>query len=86
MQPIQHPLCNDVLRRPEGMTEDQCGDLPIAREEIDGVPYVWSFWQPEPEELEAINEGKPVALRFVGVTHPPVSVNVLAGHGATCEK
>jgi hypothetical protein len=73
MNPIQHPACNDVLRRPEGMTEEECGDLHIRRE--DG--RVWSFWKPNAEERAALAIGAPVALQVVGVTHPPLAVCVL---------
>jgi hypothetical protein len=76
MTPTAHPLCNDVLRKPEGMTDEQCGDLPIRRE--DG--YVWSFWKPEAEELLALNNGGSVALAIMGATHPPVSVQATHPH------
>lgn len=81
MNPIHHPLCNTVLRKPEGMTEEQCRDLHILR----GVdcfmlgdgPSVNSFWRPEPVELAAINAGAPIVLHCLGHTHPPLSLLVL---------
>lgn len=72
MNPIHHPACNDVLRRPEGTTEEECGDLPILRTQ-QGVA---SFWKPEPIELAALNSGSAVMLTFAAVTHPPVLVQV----------
>jgi hypothetical protein len=42
MNPIKHPNCNDILRKPDGMTEEECGDLHIRR----AGGYVWSFWTP----------------------------------------
>jgi len=77
MEPIKHPLCNDILRRPAGMTEEQCRDLHIRREDN----AVMSFWTPNPEELEAIKAGQPILLHFTGATHPPVMLAVLRPDG-----
>jgi hypothetical protein len=71
MTPIQHPLCNDVLRAPAG--DDNCDDLHISRMGND----VWSFWRPNQEELAAIIMGGAVALRVAAPTHPPLSVHVM---------
>lgn len=71
MTPIQHPLCNDVLRAPVG--DKDCDDLHISRENGE----VWSFWRPNPEELSAIIMGGAVALRVAAPTHPPLSVHVM---------
>lgn len=70
MNPFHHPQCNDVLKRPAGTTEEECGDLHIVRE--DGK--VMSFWKPEPIELEALNQGGSVGLIVMGTTHPPLAV------------
>lgn len=72
MIPIKHPHCNAVLARPANMTEKECRDLHIRRE--DG--HVWSFWKPNDEELLALNRGGSVALAVMGETHPPLSVMV----------
>jgi len=71
MTPIQHPLCNDVLRAPAG--DEECDDLHISREGDE----VWSFWRPNPEELAAIIMGGAVALRVASPTHPPLSLHVM---------
>lgn len=70
MKSIQHPACNDIVRRPEGTTEEECGDLHIMRK--DGT--VWSFWKPSAEDLLALNAGGAVALIVNSPTHPPVKV------------
>lgn len=77
MTPTKHPLCNDVLTKPAGMTEEECGDLPIRR---DG-DFIWSFWKPQPEELLALNLGGHVALAIMGATHPPLSVQATRPQG-----
>jgi hypothetical protein len=70
MNPIQHPACNDILRRPPGTTEEECGDLHIMRNDT----QVWSFWKPSAEELLALNAGGTVGLIVEGRTHPPLSI------------
>lgn len=72
MTPIKHPLCNDILRKPEGMTEEECGDLHIRRDN----GSVCSFWKPSAEELVALNAGGALALVVCGSTHPPISMQV----------
>jgi hypothetical protein len=37
--------------------------------------YIWSFWQPNAEELAALVMGGSIALAVQGCTHPPLSVN-----------
>lgn len=71
MTPIQHPLCNDVLKAPAG--DETCDDLHICRENGE----VWSFWRPNAEELAAIVTGGSIALRVAGQTHPPLSLHVI---------
>lgn len=38
---------------------------------------MWSFWNPNPEEIAAIVKGGPIALRVAGETHPPLSLHVM---------
>lgn len=71
MTPIKHPHCNDVLRKPEGMTEDECRDLHIWR----SGGCVWSFWKPDAEELAALVVGGSVALSVMSETHPLLSIH-----------
>ncbi len=40
------------------------------------TPSMVSAWIPTPKEIEAIVAGAPVHLRVLGVTHPPVSIEV----------
>jgi hypothetical protein len=78
MKPTNHPHCNDVLRKPADMTDEECRDLPICR----GSEYVTSFWKPSSEELIALNGGGCVALSIMGATHPPLSVDTCRPHEA----
>lgn len=77
MNPVQHSSNNDVLRPPEGMSREECRPLPITRVKFNnGMPAVWSFWQPNDEERAAIARGASVRLSTMGMTHPPVHIGV----------
>lgn len=67
MEPIQHSTNNTKL------IAEGCNDLPVTKQ-----ADVWtSFWQPEAEELAALNAGGSVALQIHSRGgHPPVSVRV----------
>lgn len=58
------------LGKPDCMTDEQCMSLPVFS---DGSQY-WSCWQPNKEDIEAINAGKPIWLNVLGAGHPPVSL------------
>lgn len=72
MTPVKHPLCNDVLCRPPGVSEEECRDLHIMRDST-GVA---SFWQPNAEEIKAIMAGQPIILHSASQTHPPIWLGV----------
>lgn len=77
MRPTQHPSNNDVLGAPPGVSIEQCRPLYITRVMFDsGIPAVWSYWEPSPEERAAIAAGAPVRFSCWGMTHPPVSIGV----------
>jgi hypothetical protein len=77
MRPTQHPSNNDVLRAPPGVAVDQCKPLAITRVQYDnGMPAVWSFWQPSEAEKSAIAAGAAIRLASWGQTHPPVHIGV----------
>lgn len=78
MRPVQHPSNNDVLGAPKGATPDQCSALPITRirYQPSGVPAIVSYWQPTAEQLQLLNQGKPIWLSLWGSTMPPASIGV----------
>lgn len=77
MRPTQHPSNNDVLRAPPGMTTEECRPLAITRVLFsNGVPAVWSYWQPSEAERQAIAAGAPVRLSCYGSFYPPMHVGV----------
>ena len=77
MKPIQHPSNNDVLLPPAGASIEECRPLPITRVKYDnGMVGVWSYWQLDDIERQAVAAGAPVVLCAMGLTHPPVVVHV----------
>lgn len=77
MRPTQHPSNNDVLRAPPGASTEECRPLAITRVQFsNGVPAVFSYWQPSAEERAAIASGALIRLSAMGNTHPPVAIGV----------
>lgn len=81
MNKVQHPSNNGVLGAPAGWNQAgfPCGALPITRTECEGQPAIVSYWEPNAEELAALNAGSPIALWVIGQTMPPVALSVDAG-------
>lgn len=74
MQGVHFKEETDELRRPPGMTEEQCGSLPIYRTS-DG--HCISCWELSDEELETLKKTKRIWLWvWSGKTQPPVSLAV----------
>lgn len=78
MESVKHPSCNHELGKPRDWDDSkgQCDSLPVTLEDINGIPYVSSFWKPSEAELKALNEGALVKLWIVGQGMPPVALSV----------
>jgi hypothetical protein len=78
MIPIHFPEANITFTKPEGWTDEQCGNLSVWKGELpldehgSTAPTLISCWQPNKEDIEAINEGKPIFLYITGIAQPPV--------------
>ena len=55
-------------------SQDEYMRLAIRDDEIDGVNYMTSLWEPSPAELKTLIEGGSVRLTIMGTAHPPVMV------------
>jgi len=79
MIPTKLPECNAVLTGqpvspPNGVVD--VPNLPIQRHlDAEGGGYS-SFWQPTPEELRRLNCGAFVQISIMGITQPPMNVQV----------
>lgn len=70
---VNFPEAQQFLGRPDGMTQDECGALPVCRGVYAGqYPVVISCFEPTEEERAAIAAGANVYLHVVGATMPPV--------------
>jgi hypothetical protein len=72
---------NFTFTKPTDMTDEQCGSLRVYRGyyndpggPMDKVPCIISCWAPSKEDIEAINNGKPIWLSIIGTGMPPVSL------------
>lgn len=60
--------------------DGSCGVLPVidAVDEQSGFNFIYSFWRPTAEELEALRNGGAVRLGIMGTVHPVISMGVIA--------
>jgi hypothetical protein len=73
MKPINFSQSNKNLLKPEGMTDEECGSLPIY---TDGGQCI-SLWQMTwKERLSALLFGKVWVYVLSGHTQPPIGFNV----------
>lgn len=82
MIPVDFPQRNALFTRPDDMTDEECGDLPVWRGGLrrlhtdePPIPALVSMWQPSKEDIEAIVAGKPIVLTIVTMGRPPVSLS-----------
>lgn len=75
MRPIDFPEANITFNKPTTMYDAEC--LPIqAYSGVDekGMPYINTVWMPSREDIQAINEGRPIVVSVCGDTLPPMSL------------
>jgi len=71
MNPIDFPESNKNLLKPDGMTDEECGSLPVL---TDGKICL-SLWQPSwRERLSILFFGRVWLYVWSGQTQPPVSL------------
>lgn len=80
MQPERFAQKNFTFTKPEGMTEEQCGDLEVWRGNVplpggQIYPAIISCWRLSPEELAEVNKTGVVWLEIISNGMPPVSLN-----------
>lgn len=75
MQPTNFPESNFTFTKPESMTDEQCGDLPVFTwTDQDGIPHLISCWQLSESDLANVNETGVVWLDVIANRQPPVSI------------
>ena len=73
MKPVDFKESNMVFAAPAGMSLEECGDLHVARNPLDGLSV--SCWELEEGDLERLRKTGKVWLWVWGKGHPPVSVS-----------
>lgn len=78
MKPVNHPSNTRTLGAPAGWDQSTLPVEPlgITDQVLEGVPCMWSFWQPDADELAALNAGGAVVLSIVGRNMPPAALMV----------
>lgn len=74
MLPIDFEGTNITLGKPANMTDEQCMSVKAYYGlDADSLPFYLTAWQPNREDIEAINAGRPIMLKVCG-SMPPVSI------------
>lgn len=75
MIPIDFAGTNLTLRKPDGMTDEQCMEISAYRgTDSDGYSFILTAWQPNFDDVKAINEGRPIFLKILGKSFQPAAV------------
>jgi hypothetical protein len=76
MKCVSHSSNNMLLGAPKDMPNCETVPATMMTDAPEGQVIITTFWQPTPEELELINEGKKITLYVWGISHPPVAIGV----------
>ena len=71
MIPTDFPEKNKTLTKPQGMTDEECGSLPVYNDGSQSVSCWRMSWR---ERLSALFRGKVWLQVYAGTTQPPVSL------------
>lgn len=75
MIPVDFPEANVLFGPPEGLDESQCMTITafsgkVAGGSVDGANITVTAWKPSAEELEALKNGSPIFISFIGGLPP----------------
>lgn len=75
MIPVRFPQANAFFGAPPGLDPSQVEAVAAYSGtaqggSLDGMPIVVTAWRPSPEDLEALNAGRPIFLTFIGGLPP----------------
>lgn len=75
MLPIDFEGTNKTFTKPDNMTDEQCSEIrAYVGTDNDGFDFILLGFQLSVEDLEAVNAGRPIMLKIVGKTMPPVAL------------
>lgn len=75
MIPVTFPEANIRYGPPPDLAESQCMTIhayrgQVAGGSVDGSLIVVTAWKPSPDEIEAMKQGRPIFLSFIGGLPP----------------
>jgi hypothetical protein len=77
MQPIEFPGSTQI-GKPQDMTDEQCFSVwATAGIDADGFAYYMTCWKPSYEDIKAIQEGRPIYVKVLAKTLPPMALFTL---------
>lgn len=73
MRPVDFKGSNKTFVKPKSMTDEECLPLrALVGKDINGGDFIATAWQPNKEDIEAINRGEPIFVHVVGTGLPPM--------------
>lgn len=77
MKFIKHPNCNHHFGPPPGVSDAECGTLPVKRwNDPSYGPVLTSWWRPNEADLAALNAGGSIAIHLYTPVQPMMSTQV----------
>lgn len=82
MRPIDFPGSNKTFLKPRNMRDEDCLPLNahVGKDEA-GQDFILTVWQPNKEDIEAINSGKPICVKVLGNALPPMLLFTVDDNG-----
>mgnify|MGYP000967480235 CR=1 FL=1 len=81
MRPIHFEEANTVFDKPTGVSDEEC--LPISA--YVGDNHINTVWMPSKEDLQALNEGRPIVVCVMGGVLPPLALFTYDENGQSNE-
>jgi hypothetical protein len=76
MKPIKFPQANTNLIKPDDMTDEQCGELPVYRGAAEnGFPVYISCFELDEQELLDVLQTKKIWVHVYAASHPPIALD-----------
>lgn len=72
MEPISFPEANKNLQKPQGMTDEECGPLPVYNDGQQSISCWKMTWR---ERLSALIYGRVWLYVHYGLSQPPVALS-----------
>lgn len=66
------------IKKPANMSDENCSSAwTTSGIDADGYPYYMTAWEPNYEDMQAIKAGRPIYVKVIGRTLPPMALFTL---------